>query len=587
MDTDWLVSRRRVFISFEQFVSCDRIVAVLGEYCEGPNFHKRNAAEQRELAVRYMQDRSLLMVWDNFESVLPQFNAPNEDGSDAETRLYTPEERGRITELFSELTVGSGRGRVLVTCRPSETGLQGAQMFELQGVARSDSLWLLHQILQRYGGTLADARLSRDKVETLVNEVADHPLSLELIGPHLRQLSPEAISADLARIVQEVKQTSNEDRNTSLLASLKFSTGRLNPSSRSALGWLGLFKFGAFESILLHISQIAPSTWQAIRSDLEGTALARPEDDAKVSDRPFLRFHPTLALICKDEAIARDPDVQGRYIATYAGLARTLQNALDGGEPRTAIAILDRDESNYRKAIQLALARGDQNNAALFGGVFAAYLQRSGRLRDYVVWLRSLRDSVSESGFTEFTATVEREYASALASEGEPQEAVNLLESLNDALQRTTNFDSLIQLALTTETLGRVLVVWGQTARSVQVLRAAIGRWEEVVNRKEGRSWNAVLKTAERKRVSRELGGLATSQGSLANALRHNGEFAEALDVAQKCLSIHQAFGNQADVARDLGRMRTDPNRSRLFRRRRGRLRGGVARFAHGRRQGS
>ena len=33
------------FVSFEQFTSAERVIAVLGEYCEGPKFHQRPTGE--------------------------------------------------------------------------------------------------------------------------------------------------------------------------------------------------------------------------------------------------------------------------------------------------------------------------------------------------------------------------------------------------------------------------------------------------------------------------------------------------------------------------------------------------------------
>src|SRR5439155_1623194 len=83
----------------------------------------------------------------DFESALLQFN----DGTAAHGSPYTDEERRRLADLFQDLTTGPGRGRLLVTCRPGETGLSGAQRLELHGLARPDSLWLLHRILERDG----------------------------------------------------------------------------------------------------------------------------------------------------------------------------------------------------------------------------------------------------------------------------------------------------------------------------------------------------------------------------------------------------------------------------------------------------
>ena len=86
-----------------------------------------------------MQQKAVLMVWDNFESVLPQFNTTAAGGGTP----YTDEERRLLAVLFHDLTNGPGKGCVFVTSRPGETGLPGALNFELQGLARADSLWLL------------------------------------------------------------------------------------------------------------------------------------------------------------------------------------------------------------------------------------------------------------------------------------------------------------------------------------------------------------------------------------------------------------------------------------------------------------
>ena len=63
------------FLSFEQPASADRIVQVLGSYLEGTNFSALPAAEQRKRARELFDRKKVLMVWDNFESVLPAFQA--------------------------------------------------------------------------------------------------------------------------------------------------------------------------------------------------------------------------------------------------------------------------------------------------------------------------------------------------------------------------------------------------------------------------------------------------------------------------------------------------------------------------------
>lgn len=93
------------FLSFEQFASADRVVQVLGIYLAGPKFEQLPAVEQRRRIVELFQQNAVLMVWDNFESTLPQFN----DGAAAHGSPYTDDERRRLAELFRDLTTARGR----------------------------------------------------------------------------------------------------------------------------------------------------------------------------------------------------------------------------------------------------------------------------------------------------------------------------------------------------------------------------------------------------------------------------------------------------------------------------------------------
>ena len=88
-------------------------------------------------------------------------------------------------------------------------------------MARPDSLWLLHRILERDGLSLNDPRFTKEKLDPLLHDLADHPLSLELVGPHLRTLGPETVRADFGKLLDQFRQEAPEDRNTSLLASLR------------------------------------------------------------------------------------------------------------------------------------------------------------------------------------------------------------------------------------------------------------------------------------------------------------------------------------------------------------------------------
>ena len=533
------------FLSFEQFASADRVMQVLGTYLAGPKFEQLPAVEQRRRAIELFQQNAVLMVWDNYESALPQFN----DGAAVHGSPYTDDERRRLAELFRDLTTGAGRGCLLVTCRPGDTGLPGAQRYELEGLARADSLWLLASILRRDGLTLADPRLSRDKLDPLLRDLSDHPLSLELVGPHLHTLTPEEIRADFGKLLAKFQQEAPEGRNQSLLASLEFSRRHLSPAAREALPWFGLFSGGVFEDLLLDVSQFAPEVWEPVRRELQSIALLRVEDALQIAGRPFLRFHPTLASAAADPTFAQNPEIRQRFLGVYLGLMQALDKALRGSQSRAALEALNREEANYRTAVQWAVADQQLPAAATLGYTFRDYLERSGRLRERDAWVQWLKDAVGQQGFTEEAAAYERQHAWTLFTQGDPQGAVDQLQGLIERLRHTTEFDPAFQLALAVGNLGRVLDWAGASAQAIPILQDASSQWESLVEKAGGRSWEELLASPDHAKAAPELGNLSMAMCDLANALLSTGQHDEALAVAEKALLIDERRGSDRDVA--------------------------------------
>jgi tetratricopeptide (TPR) repeat protein len=533
------------FISFEQFASADRVVQVLGTYLEGPRFNQLPAPDQRRDVIEFFQQRDVLMVWDNYESVLPAFHGD----TTARESPYTDTHRAELAELFRDLTSGPGRGCLLVTCRPGETGLPCTQRMELHGLARPDSLWLLHRILERDGLTLSDPRFTKDKLDPLLRDLADHPLSLELVGPHLRTLTPEAIREDFGKLLDKFQQDSDQDRNRSLRASLEFSRRHLSPAARAALPWLGLFSGGVFEDNLLDVSQIEPAAWEPIRTEFQGIALLRTEDDILLGDRPFLHFHPTLAIASADTTLAEQPETRQRFIGVYLALMQALDKALKGSQSRAALEILNREEANYRTAVRWAVSDKQHQAAAGMGTTFRNYLQMSGRLRERDAWVQWLRDVVTQAGFTAYAADYQREHAWTLFTGGDPQGAVDMLQALVERLRHTKEFDPAFQLANTIGTLGDMLTACGAAAQAIPILREAIGHWEALVERTGGLPWEKLLATSDHVKAAAELGNLSGTMGNLANALGSAGQHDEALAVAEKGVKIREKQGDYRNTA--------------------------------------
>src|SRR5262249_51150968 len=159
-----------------------------------------------------------------------QGSQPVQNGADAlsastnTTSLgYTAEERSRILTLFRDWTEDpTGHGRLLITCRPREAGLPGVRRMELAGLVRPDSLYLLAQVLRKHDMSLDDERFGTDNLKALLDVLGDHPLSIELVAPHLKQLTPEQIVARFHELLDQFTGDAEVERNRSLLASLRF-----------------------------------------------------------------------------------------------------------------------------------------------------------------------------------------------------------------------------------------------------------------------------------------------------------------------------------------------------------------------------
>ncbi|MCY2995052.1 MAG: tetratricopeptide repeat protein [Planctomycetota bacterium] len=594
------------FLSFEQSASAELVIQVLGTYLEGPQFESLPADEQRCRARDLFQQKQVLLVWDNFESVLPQFSEggglraeggePETDAAgnaDANQRFsgrvsvssgpqpsalsslpsYSPDERDRLVELFRDWTGDAkGKGRLLITCRPAEAGLAGSRQTELQGLARPDSLWLLVRVLETAGIDLNDPRLERDKLNKLLDMLADHPLSIELVGPHLKTLTPDEIMADFGRLLEEFKRGPGVQRNESLLASLAFSTRRLSGAAQAALPWLGLFSGGVFEDVLLDVmgesSPLAPRaekplaereahiSWDVVRAELEATALIRVERDILFGNRPYLRFHPTLPYAAVGRSVPDPAVTRKRFVEVYDSVDTAVSQALYGSNPRGGLQVLAREEANFRTAVRWAVEDQQYAVASAMGDTFRDYLQRSGRLRERDAWVTWLVGEVRKGGFSEALADRERDEAWTLFTQGQAREAIRRLEDLIARLRGATDFDPAFQLAWTQARLGRVLNASGLSEQAIPVLEEAVRQWEALVkvalSLRERASGSRSEPTTIRK-AEAERGNLSMALGELANAFMSAGRLDEAFAASERCLEINRELGHDREVAAGLG----------------------------------
>ena len=530
-----------VFHSFEQKAGAERVVQLLGAALHGDDFPSLSEKEQWDLAVSLFHQQPVLLVWDNFESTLPIYQQ-----NEADITAFADEARAELHKLYTELTSdqdGKGpQGRLLVTCRPQATGLPGIKELPLRGLARPDSLYLLAAILDQKSIDVTGAGYEREEMARLLQKLDNHPLSIELVTPHLRGLTPAQIVDDYEQLLPQFSDDeAGEGRNRSLMASLTFSQGRLSEAAQQVWPYLGWFDGGVFEAFLLEFAQISPERWAAARAELVETALIRVEE--LDFNTPYLRFHPTLADASRTTAAhssaAGDEGRAARFVAVYTEVRGLANSLLHGQQPAAGMVLLAQEEANLRRAASLAFQQGAR---AAGGGIIETlvdYLARAGRLRErnsLTAWAKA-QLATPDDGLLDAAACASiRQHAWTLLTQGEAGRAIEEVQGLLARLQRDglgDGADPTFQLGLGHAYLGRIYDEAGRSDLAVDPLQQAVTLF-----------------------AGREAqGNLSAALGDLANAYRQLGQLDEALQTAERGLAIQREIGRDREIVVDLGRI--------------------------------
>lgn len=533
----WLRAGRfdeAVFCSFEQVGGVDRAVQVLGQAIEGLDFARRPAEEQQAAAVELFRARRLLLVWDNFESTLPQYQ---DDAGGA--LAFGADEAARLRAFYRELTDGKPAGRLLVTCRPDDTGLPRIKRLPLEGLARHDSLHLLTAIADFEGFDLERKGYGREEIEKLLDALNDHPLSISLVAPQLGSLTPGEIRTDFARHLDRFRDdTAEEGRNRSLRASLAFSASRLSEAARDVLPWLAWFQGGTMENNIRNFTGLEADAWAGVRRELESTALVRVEDLAMFTN-PFVRFHPTLPYAARADEVPDVDAAEQRFLGVYFGVSREVDGALKGKTAAAGMELMTREESNVRAAIDMAFRRGERQAGWHLADTLQVYLQMAGRRRErdaLAAWVRSRMPE--DAGLDEAICASIQSDAQALFAQGRLQEAVEALQGLAARLEAeglADGGDPAFQIGTTYTWLGQILDNALQPQLAIEACRCAIEQLEK-----------------DPSEVAQ--GNLSAALGILANALSELGRLDEALEAAERGVAINEELERHRNVAAGHGR---------------------------------
>lgn len=573
----WLTRKgrfaRAVFLSFEQGGAADWALTQLGRLLLGNDFSSLDEAGRLPALRAALAAAPTLLIWDNFESVLPDANAA----------LPEPDLRA-LLDLGADLVTPAPHDpspltRLLVTTRdadlPHEAFRPGATTVPLllEGLTTWEALELAGAVLDAEGAP----RPPRLELERLLDFLGEHPLSIQLVTPHLREYPDvQTVIERFETLYPGFTAGKAKARNESLEVSLDFSLDRLSETARARIAALGVFEGGAFEMQILKVTGLKPSEWLPARAELVRAGLATVEMESPFNINTaegkfsghFLCFHPTLtpALHRRLDAAAL-PALETAYWQAYYQLANHLYGT-DNTAPQVARAVAQRELPNLRRGVALALQSGDVAAAVDFAECVERFLNVFGRWRERAAMMETVEKGVGRTGvestgpLTKAEWTLQSRQGEMLWEQGRVREAEavfrELLARMGEAqnVKHETSGEEVggYELALTLGRLGRSLSAQGRPREAEAEYRRALAVLEQLLG---GRALPATrLTTADAADASLWY-QTGVAHTDLADVLMLQGRYPEARAQYEAALKIAQALDDERGVAAVSGQLGT------------------------------
>jgi tetratricopeptide (TPR) repeat protein len=546
---DWLMRKKfyaeHCFVPFEHGGDVTILLSALGHWLKvydgnyDPNDVKSALAKLRPT----LQQRPMLVIADNLESILPGGEAPLDESLRAELWY--------VLLKLAEMNCG-----VLLTSRDASfrhelpDAEQRVEVLRLEGLDKEDAYELASSLLDELD--IDRKRTPYPELRDLLEQLNHHPLAIQLVLTAMRDesLTLSRIREDFAELLPKFVDDVETGRNRSLLASLEYSLQRLSDEHRQLLMRLAPFEGGAIEQYLLTITEIPEREWDALRSALERVALLSREQIHNDVIVPFLRFHPVLAPYLRAQPGADDQALRSRYAACYNAVADNLHHE----DPYNPLAreLARRELPNLRRALELLLVGGAIDEATELVNSIAYFLNSFGLWLDRDEMRRRVAQAVQAAGTHTGGALTRAEYLRESGLSEDEFASSNLraayvrlktLLARVEALPAGAPFgQGSYEHCLTLGRLARCLRVDGQPAVAEAVLRRALA----IID--------ALLATrSENQGFIRERAAILTR---LADALRDQGNYAEAQVEYEASLESFKQLGDtrsQGDVQGQLG----------------------------------
>ncbi len=355
------------FHSFEPGVasfSLDGVVTQIGLQLFGPDFvgRTRDAAQRRELILKVLRERRMLLIWDNFETVR---ELPDATGA---TPALDAAQQQRMRDFLTELPREGGRSGVIITSRTPEYWLGEVRRHELGGLTAGETVEMAQNVLRPW----PQARLRQQdrSFADLLNWLGGHPLSLRLLLPHLETIPAATLLDGLKGNIADLPPGFvGEGRLASLGASLKYSFDHVAPEMRDRLPALALFEGVADEDVLAILSKVkdVPARFAGVAKEEWSTALKRLAGIGLVTSLGggMYGLHPALPFylmaewrrVAGAEFASEHDAAEGALLSAYSAFGGWLRHQIEEGSAETAFSLIERQRRTMGRLLGFALSQ--------------------------------------------------------------------------------------------------------------------------------------------------------------------------------------------------------------------------------------
>lgn len=458
-----------------------------------------------ETLTRYLVDKELLLLLDNFEQV------------------------SEAAPLLADLFSGARKLKLLVTSR-APLHLSAEREYPVSPLTTGDALALFVDRAQ-----VAKPNFSLDGNRAVVAEICrrlDHlPLAIELAAARIKLLPEEAL---LSRLGERFKLLTGgardvDERQRTLRAAIDWSYDLLLQEERALFCRLSVFAGGW---TLEAADAVCNADGEANVLDELGSLLDKNlirqtevEGEPRFSMLETISEYAAARLTVTDDAgdSCAVTALRRRHALYYLALAEQAEPELRGGAQRFWLERLELDHDNLRGALLWSEEAGE----AELGLRTAAALWRFWRMHNHLAEGRRTLERFLRIGEDAPTVLKARALlgASRLAmDEGDVERG---LVHAKEALAAARRSRAAREIAATTENVGLMMILAGDVTRAIALLEESISRF----------------------RALSDPVGAADALNNLANALLATGETCRATELGEEGLALQRDAGNELGMA--------------------------------------